>query len=454
MSSVVLDTGTASTTQLVQAAAAIAAELAHRDPTTGADLTPAAAMQQAETIAAAIDLHETTLARLIGMVDGAGVLAEWALPSTLAWLRNHLGMREGRAKDRLTYARQLPRLPQVAKRAAAADLSYGYAATIASAVHRLDDADCGKAEGVLLGLVDEGWSAGKIAAFGKRITDLIAERDGSDTPPEDAAHGYERSWLDTSRSLDGGRYVRGWLNAEDAAVLDGALGTLTKPAGTDDLRDHSERTAAALMVILAGGHKDTRVTIIVDLDTLTGGQAPARLLDGSPVPAEQARRIALSAGVSPLILGPGNLPLYLGRTVRIATAAQRRVLETLYATCAMHGCEVPAALCEVDHVDGWALGDSPTDIDKLALCCGWHNRWKHTHPDRMHISHDNGRYTYRALPPNEHWRARPSRTGFAWTSSPPPAASDPPGDDHRQGIRRDTGQTNHGHQDRPRPKAA
>jgi hypothetical protein len=201
--------------------------------------------------------------------------------------------------------------------------------------------------------------------------------------------------------LDGGRYIKGWLNAEDAAIWDGTLAPLAKPAGSDDHRDLSERTAAALTGVLSGGHTATKVTVICDLDTLTGGTTPARLTDGTPIPAAQARRIALTAGVSPLLLGTGNTPLYLGHRVRFANASQRQVLETLYDTCAVQGCEVPGTLCEVDHVHGWALGNSPTDIDKLALCCGWHNRYKHTHPDRLHITKTpDGRYTNRLHPPH------------------------------------------------------
>ena len=158
--------------------------------------------------------------------------------------------------------------------------------------------------------------------------------------------------------------------------------------------------AAALTSVLSGGHKATKVTIICDLDTLTGGTTPARLTDGTPIPAAQARRIALNAGVSPLLLGRGNTPLYLGKTVRLASPAQRRVLETLYSTCAVKGCEVPAFLCEVDHVHGWALGDSPTDIDQLAPCCSWHNRYKHANPTQITITRStDGRYTYNVHPP-------------------------------------------------------
>jgi hypothetical protein len=77
------------------------------------------------------------------------------------------------------------------------------------------------------------------------------------------------------------------------------------------------------------------------------------------------------------------------------------VLETLYPSCAVRECEIPGTLCEVDHVNGWALGHSPTDIDQLALTCGWHNRFKHTSPDQIQITKDqDGRYVYRLLPPD------------------------------------------------------
>ncbi|MFF0526670.1 DUF222 domain-containing protein [Actinomadura nitritigenes] len=397
MQSVTVELGGASTMELVNALSAIATELASRE----APESAAACLELTETLVAASDMQESVLAGFIGRVDAAAEQARWGYPSTQAWLRSSLGMRDSRAKERLALARQRHRLPQVAERLAAGELSYGYAATITEAVARLDDTNCAEAETTLLGFVEQGFSAGKVAAFGRRIRDLIAERDDTeDAPDEDTKRGYDKSWLTTTRSLDGGRYVKGWLNPEDAAIWDGTLAPLAKPAGPDDRRDLSERTAAALSSVLSGGHKASKVTVICDLETLTGGNAPARLTDGTPIPAAQARRIALSAGVSPLLLGRGNTPLYLGYRERFASAAQRQVLETLYSSCAVRGCEVPGTLCEVDHVHGWALGRSPTDIDQLALACGWHNRFKHSRPDQIQITKDqDGRYVYRLLPP-------------------------------------------------------
>ncbi|MCP9948669.1 HNH endonuclease signature motif containing protein [Actinomadura madurae] len=282
---------------------------------------------------------------------------------------------------------------------------------MAAATARLDDDDCRKAEEILLGMVAAGSSAGKVAAFGRRIRDVIAERDGTERAPDDTRRGYARSWIDSTRSLDGGRYIKGWLNAEDAAVWDGTLGPLAKPAGTDDHRDLSERTAAAVTSVPSGGHRATKVAVVCDLDTLTGGTAPARLPDGIPIPAAQARRIALAAGVSP---PPRQWEpsLYLGRTERFASPAQRRVLEALNPTCAVQGCEVPGTRCEVDHVHGWALG-SPTDIDQLTLTCGWHNKFKAANPDRVRITRGpDYRYVY---PPPPAWRRIGNDTG-----RPPP----------------------------------
>ncbi|KAB2342628.1 DUF222 domain-containing protein [Actinomadura rudentiformis] len=279
----IADLSSASTAQLVEAAAAIAAQLAQRSaPDSGS-----ACMELAEQLATAIDQTEYALAGLIAVVDRTGEMKHWGLPSTQAWLRCRMGMREGRAKERITLARQLPRLERVKAQMATGDLSYGFAATIADAVHRLSNEDCATAEDILLQAAEDGLSAGKVARLANKIHDLVAEHNGDDKP-EDVRRGYERSWLAVSRSLDGGCYVKGWLNPEDTALLDGTLAPLAKPAGSDDRRDLAERTAAALTAVLSGGHRNTRVTVIAHLDTLTGDDQPGWLRDGTPIPAAHA----------------------------------------------------------------------------------------------------------------------------------------------------------------------
>ena len=66
-------------------------------------------------------------------------------------------------------------------------------------------------------------------------------------------------------------------------------------------------------------------------------------------------------------------PLYLGRSRRLASAAQRIVLYARDRGCTRPGCTAPAYHSQAHHDDGWAA-DGPTDIDKLSLACGPDNR--------------------------------------------------------------------------------
>jgi hypothetical protein len=70
-----------------------------------------------------------------------------------------------------------------------------------------------------------------------------------------------------------------------------------------------------------------------------------------------------------------RLPLYLGRTRRIASAAQRIVLHAMDRGCTRPGCTVPGYWCQVDHLNPWADGGA-TDITDLGLACGPDNRMK------------------------------------------------------------------------------
>ncbi|TDC54073.1 DUF222 domain-containing protein, partial [Actinomadura sp. KC345] len=117
-----IDVASMSTSELVDAAVAIAAELAQRP----APDSPAVCMGDAESLARATDLNEGTLAALIGRVDASREMRRWGYPSTRSWLRSRLGMREARAKERLNLARQRHRLPNVTTRLARGELSYGY----------------------------------------------------------------------------------------------------------------------------------------------------------------------------------------------------------------------------------------------------------------------------------------------------------------------------------------
>jgi hypothetical protein len=69
-----------------------------------------------------------------------------------------------------------------------------------------------------------------------------------------------------------------------------------------------------------------------------------------------------------------EIPLYLGRTKRIATPGQRIVLLAKDRGCTFPGCTVPGYGCQVHHaVTDWAKGGL-SDISDETLACGPHNR--------------------------------------------------------------------------------
>jgi hypothetical protein len=123
-----------------------------------------------------------------------------------------------------------------------------------------------------------------------------------------------------------------------------------------------------------------------DLDTLLRR-------GGVDDPAERTRRRADIAGAGPvaddviaelataadiaLLVTDGGHPLWLGRSRRLATTAQRHAaVAASDGHCYWPGCTVSANTCQIDHLLGWD-DQGPTDIDNLAPLCRWHNRLKH-----------------------------------------------------------------------------
>ena len=85
------------------------------------------------------------------------------------------------------------------------------------------------------------------------------------------------------------------------------------------------------------------------------------------------RDVAARAKVSVVAIWP-PADLNLGRSQRLASAAQRRVLRAVYPTCAMPGCEARFSKTKAHHVRWWEHG-GPTDIDNLLpLCSRCHHR--------------------------------------------------------------------------------
>lgn len=134
--------------------------------------------------------------------------------------------------------------------------------------------------------------------------------------------------------------------------------------------------------------------IISEYDAATGELGQPRLDDGQPVPHEELARFVANADVYTAFTDADGQPLWLGRSKRSASLAQRIVLAARDGGCI--GCKSPSERCEAHHIQHWD-DEGPTDIDNLAQLC----------PDCHHLVHDcnwqvcrdrHGRYRINAPP--------------------------------------------------------
>jgi hypothetical protein len=132
------------------------------------------------------------------------------------------------------------------------------------------------------------------------------------------------------------------------------------------------------------GGDATTVMVTLSLEQLRSGLGAAGVItsDDGAISASEARRLACTAQIIPVVLGTNSEILDLGRTSRLFTPAQRKALRLRDRRCRAEGCTVPAGWCEAHHWNPWSSAGA-TDLANGVLLCNWHH----------HRVHDNG---YRA----------------------------------------------------------
>jgi hypothetical protein len=111
-------------------------------------------------------------------------------------------------------------------------------------------------------------------------------------------------------------------------------------------------------------------TVVVTMthESLLGGLEAAGLCDGTRISASEARRLACSAGIIPVVLGGASEPLDVGRQRRFHTKAQRIALGVRDGGCTTVSCDRPASMCHAHHDQPWSTGGHTTLADGRLLC--------------------------------------------------------------------------------------
>ena len=242
----------------------------------------------------------------------------------------------------------------------------------------------------------------------RRVRGLTAD-DGHDRLARQRAATRLRSWVDRETGMwrlagefdpVSGVMITNRLHAELAALFADSTPE-TCPSDPADKQNHL--SALALVAICAtpavaggaaaGGAARAEVTVVFDTRDLDADGRP-RVDWGIDVdiPTNIAVELARRGTVRTVILddnevvsAPGRLDL--GRSSRIANAAQRRLLRVWYPTCAILNCPVRFAHTKVHHVIWWRHGGE-TNIDDLVPLCSKHHHRVHDDGWQLHLAPD------------------------------------------------------------------
>ena len=193
-------------------------------------------------------------------------------------------------------------------------------------------------------------------------------------------------------------------------MVDTPFGPLSAPADQHDefadlpiARQRGIALVALLERVLSSrlprhGGTATSVTVTLDYDTLVrdlGEAGIATTSTGDRITAGQARRLACTAGIIPVVLGADSEILDAGRESRVFKDHQRKLMNLRDETCTTIGCSMPAEFCEAHHITPWARGGK-TDFKDCKLLCPFHHHRAHD-PGWIahHHPHGNTSFTRR-----------------------------------------------------------
>ncbi|UDY24117.1 HNH endonuclease signature motif containing protein [Nocardioides sp. Kera G14] len=354
------------------------------------------------------------------MASAAQVADDAGKHDTAGWLAHetHIGPREARAQKRLAEA--LEAWPAVAAGMRAGVVNREQAEIITRALNALpDDTAAELIPRAEAHLVDEAsrWNPNQLRVLARQVLDVI-DPDGTEAREAKKLEAEERTAFQKTRlsfakKHDGTTKITIVVPDLTATRLAHLLHAFTSPrhdpadkqaladAAGDEAGErvwwklpNNKKLGHAFCELLENidpnsmpqhGTTGTELIVTIPLADLRRDLAAATVLGPHGVEritANEARRLACEAGIIPAVLGGQGHVLDLGRTSRLATKAQKKALILIRATCSEEGCDVPAAMTEVHHLNAWSQGGK-TDLKDLVLLCKPGHRRIHS-PDYTH----------------------------------------------------------------------
>ncbi|MGW9629441.1 DUF222 domain-containing protein [Agromyces sp. NPDC055520] len=124
--------------------------------------------------------------------------------------------------------------------------------------------------------------------------------------------------------------------------------------------------------------RQATVVARIDAESLATGHGHATI-DGidQPVSVATVRELAMSAGISPVLLGRHAEPLALGRAARLFTPAQKLALIERDGGCAWPACNRPPSHTQAHHIRWWKRHKGRIDLSNGIMLCSHHHHRVH-----------------------------------------------------------------------------
>ncbi len=225
-------------------------------------------------------------------------------------------------------------------------------------------------------------AAGDSFAYGPAADDRVSDLQATDHPFVDG-HASDGPASD-GPAFDGLAFDG---LAFDGPASDGLVaGEDTGSGDVTDQRTPAQKRhdalATALGVALASRElpvlQGASATVVVEVqeETLRGEGGTAWLSDHegcpSPIPLDSVRHLSCGAKIQAVVRDSLGRVTKLGTPARIFNANQRRAIALRDGGCVIPGCTVPAAWCEVHHVQPHSEGGA-THTDNGVLLCHYHH---------------------------------------------------------------------------------
>ncbi|WP_239115623.1 DUF222 domain-containing protein, partial [Planotetraspora kaengkrachanensis] len=217
---------------------------------------------EVEVLVGARDRLVAAIAARVGVVHRGGEAKARGHGSTRSWLRGGCGLDGGSAGRVLGLAVELARLPVVAARFAAGELSEGVVAAICVAVSGLSDAQVRVAEPILVELAERAGPA-EVARAGRYLREILDP--GVSDRESEADQG--RRFLRVRPMGSGGVEGEFRLPREAGARLRAWLDAYARPGVVGDDRPLRVRNADALIALL-GSKVTTELLVLVPAESL------------------------------------------------------------------------------------------------------------------------------------------------------------------------------------------